>query len=189
MQYNVSGKSSSFRQNRVTKTTTRIATKDQYQRQSPGGTSIYHPNVEEMRIVFNKFDTNKDGKISQDEYKSALRVMGGRNFKVSELDKAFQAADLDGDGFIDFEEFIKVHHAEGGVKKSEIEGAFRVFDLDGNGKISAEELLEVMRRLGERSNLEACRKMIRGVDADGDGLVNMDEFMTMMTSSMKLVLA
>ena len=31
--------------------------------------------------------------------------------------------------------------------------------------------------------------MIRGVDADGDGSINMDEFMIMMTRTMKLSVA
>jgi calcium-binding protein CML len=61
-----------------------------------------------------------------------------------------------------------------------------VFDLDGNGKISAEELMEVLKRLGERSSLDACRKMIRAVDGDGDGLIDMNEFMGMMTRTMKM---
>ncbi|KAL3526772.1 hypothetical protein ACH5RR_011428 [Cinchona calisaya] len=165
---------------------TRLGTSAKDQRQKSNVTKIFYPNVEEMRSVFNKFDANKDGKISEEEYKLALRVMGGKNAKLSEIAKAFKEADSNGDGFIDFEEFIKVQNEEGGVKTSDIQGAFRVFDLDGNGKISAEELLEVMRRLGEKSSLNACKKMIRGVDADGDGLINMDEFMHMMTRTMKL---
>lgn len=178
---------SSYSSPKQARTSTSIPTTNDQLRQKPRVTKALHPNVEELRSVFNKFDANKDGKISEEEYKLALRVMGGTNIaESSEMAKAFKVADSDGDGFIDFEEFTKVHRAEGGVKTSDIQGAFRVYDLDGNGKISAEELLEVMRRIGERSSLEACRKMIRGVDADGDGLINMDEFTIMMTRTMKL---
>ncbi|XP_059623871.1 calmodulin-like protein 30 [Cornus florida] len=155
------------------------------QRQSPSFSKVFQPNVEEMKGVFNKFDINKDGKISREEYKLALRALGRGN-EGSEVSKVFEAIDTDGDGFIDFKEFMEVHNRGGGVKTSDIQRAFRVFDLDGNGKISAEELLEVMRKLGERCSLEACRKMVRGVDTDGDGLIDMDEFMSMMTNTMKL---
>lgn len=148
----------------------------------------FRPKAEEMRRVFDKFDTNKDGKISQEEYKSAMKMMGsGGNTKTYDVGDAFQAADTDGDGFINFKEFMRVQNLEGGVNPTDIRSAFKAFDLDGDGKISAEELLQVQRMLGEKCSLENCKKMVRGVDANGDGLIDMDEFVTMMTRTMKLV--
>ncbi|KAI3520998.1 hypothetical protein L1887_10454 [Cichorium endivia] len=147
--------------------------------------AVFQPNANEMRRVFNKFDKNKDGKISKEEYGSAVGLLGGKNPK-SEVTKAFQAIDTDGDGFIDFDEFMEAQKSDGGVKTGDIKSAFKVFDLDGNGKITAEELLQVLRQLGERCSLEACRKMVKGVDADGDGMIDVDEFMGLMTRTMKL---
>ncbi|KAF2295213.1 hypothetical protein GH714_032163 [Hevea brasiliensis] len=121
-----------------------------------------------MKWVFSKFDTNKDGKISRQEYKSALRSLG-KGMDEDEMAKSFEATDTDGDGFIDFKEFMKMMNSEGdGVKASDIHSAFQAFDLDGNGKISAEELMQVLKRMGEKFSLDACRKMIKGVDSDGD---------------------
>ncbi|KAG5241408.1 hypothetical protein OIU77_003295 [Salix suchowensis] len=155
-------------------------------RKNSNASKSFQPNVEEMKWVFDKFDLNKDGKISRQEYKSLLRALG-KGLEESEMVKAFQATDMDGDGYIDFKEFMEMmYNVEGGVASSDIESAFRVFDLDGNGKISAEELMEVLKRLGERCSLDACRKMIRAVDGDGDGLIDMNEFMAMMTRNMKL---
>ncbi|KAG5548535.1 hypothetical protein RHGRI_014028 [Rhododendron griersonianum] len=76
----------------------------------------------------------------------------------------------------------------GEVKTSDIHNTFRVFDLDGNGKISMEELWEVMKKIGEKCNLESCRKLVKGVDKDGDGLVDLDEFMNMMTQLLRTLL-
>ncbi|XP_021896727.1 calmodulin-like protein 1, partial [Carica papaya] len=118
-------------------------------------------------------------------YRAVLRALGQGNM-VGEVAKIFQVADLDGDGFIDFKDFLEVHKKSGGIKTLDIQTAFRTFDLNGDGKISAEEVMEVLRRLGERCSLEDCRKMVKAVDTEGDGLVNMDEFMTMMTRSMRL---
>lgn len=144
-------------------------------------------NVQEMRQVFDKFDTNKDGKISQDEYNSALSVLG-KGFSKAEMAKSFRFIDTDKDGYIDFKEFIEMMHDVGDnrVKKNDIQAAFQLFDLNGDKKISAEELMEVLRKMGEKYSLDSCRKMIRGVDADGDGLIDMDEFMTMMTRNVKV---
>ncbi|KAI4325521.1 hypothetical protein MLD38_030909 [Melastoma candidum] len=150
---------------------------------------IFEPNRDEMRRVFEKFDANKDGKVSVEEYQSAMEAIFGKgvsSVKDPEVTKAFRCIDKDGDGYIDFEEFLEVQKMGGGVTSCDIEGAFRAYDLDGNGKITAEELWEVMKRLGERCSLEACRNMVKGVDKNGDNMVDMDEFMTMMTRTMKL---
>ncbi|CAN1278541.1 Calmodulin-like protein 30 [Linum perenne] len=66
----------------------------------------------------------------------------------------------------------------------DIQSAFRTFDVNGDGRISAEELLQVLRQLGERCSIDDCRRMVRAVDNDGDGLVNMDEFTAMMTRTL-----
>ncbi|GMH14777.1 hypothetical protein Nepgr_016618 [Nepenthes gracilis] len=147
----------------------------------------FQPSKSEMKAVFDRYDANGDGKISREEYKAVLRAVRRGNVSEREVAKAFEVADTDGDGFIDFNEFMEVHRACGGVKVSEVQSAFHVFDLDGDGKISAAELREVMRRIGESSSLEACQKMVRGADRDGDGFIDMDEFTAMMTRGMNLV--
>ncbi|XWS62893.1 hypothetical protein CRYUN_Cryun06bG0049700 [Craigia yunnanensis] len=154
-------------------------------RQNSGLLHAFQPDLNELKEVFNKFDSNKDGKISQMEYKAMLRALGQENM-IPDVPKIFRVADFDGDGFINFKDFVEVHKRSGGVMTMDIQNAFRIFDLNSDGKISAEEVMEMLRRLGERCSLEECMKMVRAVDTDGDGMVDMDEFMTMMTRTMKL---
>ncbi|CAI0430662.1 unnamed protein product, partial [Linum tenue] len=68
----------------------------------------------------------------------------------------------------------------GGVGGDELRDAFEVFDRDRDGMITVEELGSVLSSLGlkEGKRMEACKEMIRRVDADGDGMVNFDEFRT-----------
>jgi hypothetical protein len=66
--------------------------------------------------------------------------------------------------------------------------AFRIIDENGDGFLQKEEVaraIEMMREHGEMdldglSPLELAEKMMSEVDVDGDGLVDMDEFTTMM---------
>lgn len=154
-------------------------------RQSSGLSQVFQPTVEEMKKVFDKFDKDKDGKISQVEYKDLLRALG-KGSTNRDVQKIFEVADLDGDGFIDFKEFMEVNRRGGGVKTVDIQSAFRIIDLDGDGKITVDEMLEFLKRLGEPCSLQECRKMVRAVDFNEDGVIDMDEFMTMMTKSLKL---
>lgn len=148
-------------------------------RQNSGLLSSFQPNLDELKRVFDKFDRNKDGKISQEEYKAILRALG-KGSTNRDVQKIFEIADMDGDGFIDFKEFVEVQKKGGGVKTTDIQSAFRTFDLDGDGKISVNEVYELLNRLGERCSLKDCRKMVRAVDSSEDGVIDMDEFMNMM---------
>ncbi|KAA8545880.1 hypothetical protein F0562_020669 [Nyssa sinensis] len=81
---------------------------------------------------------------------------------------------------------IKQYTRTVGLKTMDIQSAFQTFDLDGDGKISAEEVFDLLRRLGEKCSLPDCRRMVKGVDTNEDGVIDMDEFMTMMTRTMRL---
>jgi calcium-binding protein CML len=155
-------------------------------RQNYGMKNIFQPSLDEMKMVFDKFDSNKDGKISQQEYKATLKSLGMGN-SVNEVPNIFRVVDLDGDGFINFDEFMEAQKKGGGVRSLDIQSAFRTFDKNGDGKISAEEIKEMLWKLEERCSLEDCRRMVRAVDTDGDGMVDMNEFVAMMTQSMRHV--
>ena len=73
--------------------------------------------------------------------------------------------DTDGNGVIDFQEFLammarKMRDNEG---EEEIKEAFKTFDKDGNGYISAYELKSVMAMQGRARTLASCgRHICRG---------------------------
>lgn len=153
-------------------------------RLNSGLNQIFEPSTDEMKKVFDKFDFNRDGKISQQEYKATLKSLAMGGNMAREVSDIFGVVDMDGDGFISFKEFMEALKMGGGIKRVDIESAFKVFDKNGDGKITAEEVQDVLKRLGERCSLADCIRMVRAVDTDGDGMVDMDEFLVMMTQSL-----
>ena len=135
----------------------------------------------ELEQVFKKFDVNGDGKISASELRSIMGSLG-HPATEEELEKMIVEVDADGDGFIDLNEFVELNTK--GVDSDEamenLKDAFSVYDMDGNGVISADELQKVMRSLGDECSLAECKKMISGVDRNGDGFISFDEFKVMM---------
>lgn len=63
----------------------------------------------------------------------------------------------------------------------DLKRTFDIFDTDGSGKISSSELKEVMSKLGEELNDFQISEMIREADKDGDGEIDFDEFVRMVT--------
>ena len=90
--------------------------------------------------------------------------------------------DADGNGTIDFPEFLSLmaRKMKDTDTEEELTEAFKVFDRDGNGQISAAELRHVMTNLGEKLTDEEVDEMIREADVDGDGHINYEEFVRMM---------
>lgn len=68
---------------------------------------------------------------------------------------------------------------------AELREAFSLFDKDGDGDISTKELGTVMRSLGQNPSDEELEDMVREVDVDGNGTIDFDEFLQMMSRKMK----
>ncbi|XAR71161.1 hypothetical protein NMG60_11028294 [Bertholletia excelsa] len=137
----------------------------------------------ELRRVFQMFDKNGDGRISKEELTGSLENMG-IFIPDAELAQMIEKIDVNGDGYVDIEEFGELYGTlmEGRDEEADMREAFNVFDQNGDGFITVEELRSVLGSLGLKQGrtVEDCKQMIKKVDADGDGMVDFNEFKQMM---------
>jgi serine/threonine protein kinase len=97
-----------------------------------------------LKKIFYKIDLNLDGKLSKDELKYAFKE-AGVEMKNEQLNKVIQSIDFDGNGFIEYEEFIRVTlPKERLFTEKNLKIAFDMFDLDKNGTISLNEFKEIL---------------------------------------------
>lgn len=64
--------------------------------------------VKELRDAFKEFDSNGDGQISVMELREAMRKLMGEQLTNREIDEILRDVDLNGDGLVDFEEFVRM---------------------------------------------------------------------------------
>ena len=59
--------------------------------------------------------------------------------------------------------------------------AFRIFDKDKSGYIDGKEILQVTATMGQKLSTEELATFMREADLDGDGKLDYNEFVKMMT--------
>jgi len=146
-----------------------------------GDEQLTEEQIAEFKEAFSLFDKDGDGTITTKELGTVMRSLG-QNPTEAELQDMINEVDADGNGTIDFPEFLSLmaRKMKDTDTEEELIEAFKVFDRDGNGFISAAELRHVMTNLGEKLTDEEVDEMIREADVDGDGQINYEEFVKMM---------
>merc|ERR1711912_229729 len=117
--------------------------------------------LDEIREAFSLFDSDASGMIDVRELKSAIRALG-LEVKNEELKKMVTDIDNDGNGTIEFSEFLQMMTGKMGEKdtREDIEKVFKLFDDDNTNKISFRNLARVAEELGENIDDEELQDMI-----------------------------
>ena len=136
--------------------------------------------MSEFKEAFEIFDKDRDGYITTKELGDIMKNLG-QSPSEAELQDMINEVDLDGNGTIDFKEFLGLmaRKMKESDNEEEIIEAFKVFDRDGNGLISSDELLHVLNSLGEKLTIEEVDDLIKDADLDGDGYINYEEFVNL----------
>ncbi|XP_057441988.1 polcalcin Ole e 3 [Lotus japonicus] len=72
-------------------------------------------DVADRERIFKRFDANGDGQISSSELGEALKTLG--SVTAEEVQRMMDEIDIDGDGFISYEEFTSFARANRGLVK------------------------------------------------------------------------
>ncbi len=160
--------------------------------------------LEEFKEIYNYLDDDKDGLLSITEFRNLMSTIG-QGLSQNELRNLAAAAKIKTQStlktdeahekelpmslvFISFVEFMTI--MSGKVQQDDdldnlLIEAFKVFDANCDGVISSAELLDKMQAHGEPLTIDEVTDMVKEADTDGDGLINYDEFVTMMCGRAK----
>ena len=118
--------------------------------------------LNKLKKIFYKIDLNLDGKLSKYEFEQAFKE-AGIDMSKEQLEKMMKSIDFDGNGFIEYEEFIRIAlPKEKLFTEKNLKIAFDMFDLDKNGMISLDEfktILGIKKINDEKVNQELLKEI------------------------------
>ncbi len=129
-----------------------------------------------LRNAFMALDKNQDGTLTVEEIKSGVSQL---NLSIN-VEDIFSSIDTDGSGVINYTEFLaasidqKIY-----LKEEKLYEAFKTFDKDGSGKISTQEIKNIIS-VNEHANID---NLIKSFDTNGDGEIDYNEFILMMSKT------
>ncbi|OMJ66944.1 hypothetical protein SteCoe_36044 [Stentor coeruleus] len=131
-----------------------------------------------LRDAFVALDTNGDGKLSIEELKKGFKLAG---FSISDINSIIHSCDGDGSGFIDYTEFLTATlNWKKILSREKLETVFRAFDKDKSGSISLIEIREFFGESGISIEDEVWKDMMNEADLNGDGQIDLEEFIELM---------
>ena len=139
--------------------------------------------IAEIKEVFD-LCSNENGEISALDLKKSIKLILKVDLDEKSIGKIINEVDEEGDGILDFPEFLSLI-AKKKINvdfEKELNDTFNSFDESNNGLISAEQLYKIMVKFGENVTLEEVRLLIQEFDNDNDKLINYEEFAKMMSS-------
>lgn len=135
----------------------------------------------EFKEAFGLFDKNNKGYITSEDLGTLMKKLG-QNPSETELKDMIDEIDADGNGTIDFEEFLLLIQRkmknETETRKELLE-AFKMFEESG-GIMKAAKLKKTIKDLTDKLTDAEVDEMIAEVDPDGTGNINLEDLVNIM---------
>ncbi|THD22674.1 hypothetical protein D915_006608 [Fasciola hepatica] len=153
-------------------------------KRSPRELGLTARELQEFEMAFAMLDKNKSGLIEKKELGKALEAIG-EHPSSRELNDIYQVIESLGHskkiGFEEFCEFMKQYGRTKSVRQSKLREVFQKMDHDGNGKLERHEIRHVLTASGFPVNTEEVERIMSIVDRNGDGYIDYDEFVILLT--------
>ncbi|GMT15068.1 hypothetical protein PFISCL1PPCAC_6365, partial [Pristionchus fissidentatus] len=159
-------------------------------------------SIKEAKELEEKLDTNKDGKISWEEYsiwfikkegmevnKASGTVIGKDNaHKFEDEQTSFRRSDEDGDGLLEDREFRVLLHPENSKRMMNdlARDVLKSMDTNNDGAVSEYEFVhgipgeidESMKEFEEKERKERKREFVEDIDRNKDAKADLIEFLS-----------
>ncbi|KAG1948279.1 neurocalcin-delta [Pimephales promelas] len=150
------------------------------------GSSMDEVLAEDMHHWYNKFmRESPSGLITLFELKAMLQMQGMTEEASSFVDQVFFTFDMDGDGYIDFVEYIAaVSLLLKGEINQKLKWYFKLFDQDGNGKIDRDEMETIFKAIQDITRSydippdDIVTLIYERIDVNNEGELTLEEFIT-----------
>eukprot|EP01017_Pseudomicrothorax_dubius_P010073 TRINITY_DN13551_c0_g1_i2.p1 TRINITY_DN13551_c0_g1~~TRINITY_DN13551_c0_g1_i2.p1 ORF type:complete len:151 (-),score=43.78 TRINITY_DN13551_c0_g1_i2:115-567(-) len=147
--------------------------------------NLTQEQIEMYKQAFSEFDKEGNGWIATKELGVVMRQLGQYPTEA-ELEDLIAEVDQDGNGRIEFEEFLSLFAKR--MKESDTNQkcleAFRVFDKQNKGTISKFDLENILLNMGEKSSQSELIELMRELPFNQNNELEYEAFVQKIFSSL-----
>jgi len=141
------------------------------------------------------------GKLSSSAFISSYQKFFPGGNATEFCKHIFRTFDRDGNGYIDFKEFLlAIYITSGGSAEEKLDWAFTMYDVDGNGHIDLNEMTLIVRSIFKMIGPDQAVPLAKGdtaenraedifrrMDLNSDGKIEREEFVKVCSQDQNLV--
>ena len=131
-----------------------------------------------MKEILDLYDPQNEGFVKSEDTPKILQAMG-RTLEENEVQNFLKSADPENTGKISKDNFLTTTETIFSLNNdgvNELLDAFKVFDVNNTGKISVKNFKKVLVDVGKNFSEAEADDIIKYINVDKDGNINIEEF-------------